>query len=292
MRLITSNEQLDALLPNIQVTVTGETPIFDKLSPFLDAAEKWLIETFTSDRTFSTICGYAEDNPTKVLARQIVCYEAFRRALPHLDVILTPNGFGIVNNQNIVPASKERINRLLDTLLENRDAALLQVQALLCSNSEWLSTSQALFFRATMFPNMEVTLRLPSSPFGGKEGGPGRWMLYLSIREKAIVIEQFFAAQYLSVELMDVLRSEVQSGLYRSMLHQRICRTLQAVEIRCLQSTDPTAWMHFEHHALFDIVNTIKDNPEEFPEWHSSKVAELYNPTIFENKKESKGFWF
>ena len=43
MRLITSNEQLDALLPNIQVTVTGETPIFDKLSPFLDAAEKWLI---------------------------------------------------------------------------------------------------------------------------------------------------------------------------------------------------------------------------------------------------------
>jgi hypothetical protein len=91
---------------------------------------------------------------------------------------------------------------------------------------------------------------------------------------------------------MDVLRSEVQSGQYRSMLHQRICRTLQAVEIRCLQSTDPTAWMHFEHQALFDIVNTIKDNPEEFPEWHSSKVAELYNPTIFENKKESKGFWF
>ena len=292
MRLITSNEQLDALLPNIQVTVTGETPIFDKLSPFLAATEKWLIETFTSDRTFSTICGYAEDNPTKVLARQIVCYEAFRRALPHLDVILTPNGFGIVNNQNIVPASKERINRLLDTLLENRDAALLQFIPLLYSASQWNKSEQCKFFAATMFPNMEVTLRLPSSPFGGKEGGPGRWMLYLSIREKAIVIEQFFAAQYLSVELMDVLRSEVQSGQYRSMLHQRICRTLQAVEIRCLQSTDPTAWMHFEHHALFDIVNTIKDNPEEFPEWHSSKVAELYNPTIFENKKESKGFWF
>ena len=274
------------------MTVTGETPIFDKLSPFLEATEKWLIETFTSDRTFSTICGYAEDNPTKVLARQIVCYEAFRRALPHLDVILTPNGFGIVNNQNIVPASKERINRLLDTLLENRDAALLQFIPLLYAASQWNKSEQCKFFAATMFPNMEVTLCLPSSPFGGKEGGPGRWMLYLSIREKAIVIEQFFAAQYLSVELMDVLRSEVQSGQYRSMLHQRICRTLQAVEIRCLQSTDPTAWMHFEHQALFDIVNTIKDNPEEFPEWHSSKVAELYNPTIFENKKESKGFWF
>jgi len=70
----------------------------------------------------------------------------------------------------------------------------LLVLALLCSNSEWLASSQALFFRTTMFPNMEVTLRLPSSPFWGKEGGPGRWMLYLSIREKAIVIEQFLDA--------------------------------------------------------------------------------------------------
>ena len=309
MRLITSNEQLDALLPNIQVTVTGETPILDKLSPFLEATEKWLIETFTSDRTFSTICGYAEDNPTKVLARQIVCYEAFRRALPHLDVILTPNGFGIVNNQNIVPASKERINRLLDTLLENRDAALLQFIPLLYAASQWNKSEQCKFFAATMFPNMEVTLRFPKAAIERETSelgqmserkqsrtefkpSEGRWMLYLDIREKAIVIEQFFAAQYLSVELMDVLRSEVQSGQYRSMLHQRICRTLQAVEIRCLNSTDPTAWMHFEHNALFDLVNTIRDNPEDFPEWHSSATAELYEPPIFENKKESKGFWF
>ena len=285
MRLITSNEQLNALLPNIQVTVTGETPLLDKLSPFLAATEKWLIDTFTSERTFTTICGYVEDNPTKVLAREIVGYEAFRRALPHLDVILTPNGFGIVSNTNIAPASKERINRLLDTLLDNRDAALLQFIPLLYSASQWNKSEQCKFFAATMFPNMEVTLRFPKP-------SESRWKLYLALREKAIVIEQFFAAQYLSVELMDVLRSEVQSGQYRSMLHQKICRILQAVEIRCLNSTDPTAWMHFEHGALFDIVNTIQSNPEEFPEWHSSATAELYTPPIFENKKESKGFWF
>jgi len=111
---------------------------------------------------------------------------------------------------------------------------------------------------------------------------------------------------------MDVLRSEVQSGQYRSMLHQKICRILQAVEIRCLNSTDPTAWMHFappapeafaevppapealaeEHGALFDLVNIIQNIPEEFPEWHSSATAELYAPPIFENKKESKEYWF
>ena len=31
----------DALLPNIQVTVTGETPLIEKMAPFLSATEKW-----------------------------------------------------------------------------------------------------------------------------------------------------------------------------------------------------------------------------------------------------------
>ena len=285
MRLITTNEQLNALLPNIAVTVQGEIPLIDKMAPFLSMAEKWVCDVFTSEPVFDTICSLAEDNSLRAATTQIVVYEAFRRALPHLDVILTPNGFGIVSNTNIAPASKERIARLLDTLLENRDAAISQVLSLAPAETDWLSTEQGKFFAATMFPNLEVTLRFPKP-------SEGRWMLYLAIRGKAIAIEEFFASQYLSVELMDVLRSEVQSGQYRSMLHQKICRILKAVEIRCLQSTDPTAWMHFEHDALFNIVNTIKENPEEFPEWHSSPTAELYNPPVFENKKESKGFWF
>ena len=285
MRLITTNEQLNALLPNIAVTVQGEIPLIDKMAPFLSMTEKWVCDVFTSEPVFDTICSLAEENSLRAATTQIVVYEAFRRALPHLDVILTPNGFGIVSNTNIAPASKERIARLLDTLLENRDAAISQVLSLVPAETDWLSTEQGKFFAATMFPNLEVTLRFPKT-------SESRWKQYLSIREKAIAIEEFFAAQYLSVELMEVLRSEVQSGQYRSMLHQKICRILQTVEIRCLQSTDPTAWMHFEHDALFNIVNTIKENPEEFPEWHTSSTAELYNPPVFENKKESKGFWF
>ena len=52
---------------------------------------------------------------------RIVAFDAFRNAVPHLDLILTPNGFGIVNNSNIAPASKERVERLIASLLSNRD---------------------------------------------------------------------------------------------------------------------------------------------------------------------------
>ena len=60
MRLITSNVQLDALLPNIQVTVTGETPLFEKMAPFLSATEKWVCDVFTGEAVFDTICSLVE----------------------------------------------------------------------------------------------------------------------------------------------------------------------------------------------------------------------------------------
>ena len=40
MRLITTNEQLLALLPNIMTVIKGERQLIDKIVPFIDAAEK------------------------------------------------------------------------------------------------------------------------------------------------------------------------------------------------------------------------------------------------------------
>lgn len=167
-----------SLLPNTVTTVKGEALLFDKMTPFLSTTEKWMEDNFTSEEVLSAIADLEASHTTRMLAYQIAAYDAFHRAIPHLDVILTPNGFGIVSNSNIAPSSRERVERLMASLLEHRDRLLMQ------------------------------------------------------------------------------------------------------------------ASMHFEHDALFDIVNTIRDNPEEFPEWHSSATAELYAPTVFENKKESLGYWF
>lgn len=293
MKLITTNELLTALLPNVAVSVEGESPLIDKLTPFLNNAEEWVAVTFLSSAIFADICTLEDTDTLRSTTTQVVVYEAFRRALPHLDIVLTPNGFGIVSNNTIAPASKERIERLMGTLINNRDAAIAQLLNTVSQQSDWLSTSQAEFFRATMFPNITLAERFPrsSSSFGGSGDGD-LWEQYLSLRLSLIPIEEYFATQYISKELLEVLHSEVQSGSYRSTLHQQICRILQAVEVRCLKSSEPTSAMYFEHGQLSDIVNTIRNNPEDFPEWHSSPTAELYTPPVFENKKSSNGFWF
>ena len=40
------------------------------------------------------------------------------------------------------------------------------------------------------------------------------------------------------------------------------------------------------------ILNIIREHKEAFPSWHSSPVAELYKPKVFENNKKSGGYWF
>lgn len=283
--LISSNEQLLTLIPNTLTTAKGEVPLYDKMVPFLSATEEWLADNITSEAVLTAIGDLEVSHPARILTCQIIAYDAFYRAIPQLDVILTPNGFGIVSNSNIAPASKERIERLMASLLEHRDRLLMHLMPLLTAFDGWTESEQGRFFSATMFPNMEVTLRFP------KLSG-SRWEKYLALRDAVIPVEEFFATQYLSKELLEVLRSEVLTRRYRSTAHKTVCRILQAVEIRCLLSGDPTASMHFEHDALFDIVNSIRNHPEEFPEWHASATAQLYDPAVFENKKDSLGYWF
>lgn len=110
MKIITTEEQLRSHIPNIIASVKGETPLLEKLALFLDLAEDWVINTFTSTSTFNTICGYTDSNNIRILCCRLVVAEALLRAIPSLDIVLTPNGFGIVSTNNLAPASKPRID--------------------------------------------------------------------------------------------------------------------------------------------------------------------------------------
>ena len=40
------------------------------------------------------------------------------------------------------------------------------------------------------------------------------------------------------------------------------------------------------------IVQGDFEKKRKMYEWHTSETAKLYEPAIFENKKEDKGYWF
>ena len=277
MKLITSEEILRRYIPNILASVKGEVPLIDKLTSFLDIAEEWVAHTITSESTFSTIAGYADANVIKTYAAKVVVCEAFKNAVPSLDLILTPNGFGIVSNSNVVPASKERVYRLIDSLEAERDNAIRLLLSSLPSEPSWMTSTQYEYFSATMFPNLDISDYLGVAH--------QQWKKYQEVRATLLEIEQHIATQFLGQEQLDVFRKEAMSPSSTSYLMKSVIRSLRAYEAQVLKNrlSTPEPTVCTPPTALVSIVNIIRNHPDEFPLWHSSSIAELYKPAIFEN---------
>ena len=277
MKIITCEVELRKYLPNVFATVKGEVSLFDKVKVDIDLAQNWAVNSFTGEVLFSDICSRSADDPLRILSAKLIVTEALRRAIPSLDVVLTPNGFGVVSNQNIAPASKERVDRLIGSLADYRDECIANLLPALVGATQWLTSSQAAFFGETMFPDLAITDQV--------KGTGSKWERYLALRPKILDIEASLAEEFFSPELMVRLRNEVLRKTHTA----DIARVINAIRG---QVVDLLNGGSIRMRDMIDVVNHIRCYPDLFPEWHASETAKLFAPPIFKNKKVSRGYFF
>ena len=227
-------------------------------------------ETEAENSTLATLC--------LPLEKAIVC-QAYKNAIPSLDLVLTPNGFGIVSNQNVAPASKERVERLLASLEAERDRNLEQLLLRLPTVEGWEQSAQGKYFAATMFPFLGLCRRLAIREH--------IWDEYQHLHDRLIKIENVLADTYFSQEQMDVFRQHVMNQM-------RLCHPLEEQVIRSLQSLEMmlVSDMQVHNQSFYDLVNIIREHSDIFLAWHSSDTAKLYSPAVFRNKRQTGGYWF
>ncbi len=276
--IISTDSELRQYIPNVLVTVEGEKTLYEKIEQHLRAAEEWVKDSFTGEDVYSAIENLTASERLRVIVANIVAAEAFKNAIPSLDLILTPNGFGIVSNNNVLPASKERVDRLMTQTEDQRDLYAGLLIRRLPAQKGWLTTEQAAFFGATLFPSMSLCDRMDIRS--------QRWTKYLKLRENLLHIEKTLAAKYFSEEQMTVFRQIVLSHSGGDTLTQQVIMKIQSIELMILREQP------VHNQDFFDIVNVIRNNEDTFPEWQGSDTAELYQIKPFENKKESGGYWF
>lgn len=270
--LITSDSQLRSFIPNQVVMVKGETSLYDKLLPYISISEQWLFRHFVPGNMIDNLTGNILE-----LCSNIVAVDAYRLALPQLDIVLTPNGLATVGTQNLVAASKARVDRLTLGLLVNRDRMLSQLVESLPSIPEWPDTPQGRWFGSTLFPSFEICNQI---------GETERiWDVYCRTRQQIVDLEANLADEWFSPELMSALRSEnLRSDL--TYIRLSILRRIKAQIVNHLKAGS------FNSRRLADIVNYIRHFPGDFPEWHNSDTADLFSPPIFNNKMNSSGYFF
>ena len=257
--MIQNDAELRQYIPNALVTVSGEQTLYDKMQVELQLSEAWFVRIF----------GVVESTPT---ARKVLATDAFLRAVPSLDLVLTANGFGIVSNNTIAPASKDRVDRLISSLESNRDFAVEQLLHDLLQLPEWRSTAQGRYFLSTLY---QTPQSLPRELHRGKA-----WDYFQQTHAQIVLIEQELAEKFISLEVYARLRSDIGNPDFADLV-----QPLQAVELQLLTGKP------LPYKQLIALTDYIRKS-ELFPEWQTSQTAELYKPHAFENKKDSPGYWF
>ena len=257
--IIQDDTTLRKYIPNTLVTVQGEQTLFEKLQVELQLSEMWL----------TNLIGTLQENaPTQ----KVLAMDAFLRAVPSLDLVLTPNGFGIVSNNTIAPASKDRVDRLIASLEHNRDFALDQLLQTMLQQPEWKETAHGRYFLSTLF---QTPLSLPAEL--RKQHALD---VFQQTHAQLVLIETELAEKFISREVYAKLRADISNPDFADLV-----QPLQAIELQLLNGKP------LPYKQLIALVDYIRKS-ELFPEWQTSTTAELYKSHYFENQKSAAGYWW
>lgn len=277
-KLIQNDETLRRFVPQQVVHVKGEASLFDKIAHWLDTAEQWISATFCPSSVIDAILADKSLSALHASLAAVAAHRALADAIPSLDLVQTVNGFAVVSNQNLAPASRDRVDRLIAAHRSQCDTAISALIPQLAAVAEWRDTPQCDYFRSTLFPTPAHIRPLAS--------GAATWERYEELHQAIAAAEDRLAAEYISHELMQRLRDETLGLSPLSSIDARLCEALKGHVADIIQDRP------LRDIALRDIVDYIRRRPDTFPEWHRSDTARLFSPPVFRNSKHSPGYWF
>ena len=185
--------------------------------------------------------------------------------------------------QNVIPASKERIERLLLSLEKQRDDALAVILTLLPDAHHWTASEQFNYFTATMFPTLDIVHQLGFADH--------IWLRYQDIRSKLLTIEHRLETESFSLELMDMLRTATALNKWDMTLdtaqYKRMYQRISAIKFSILRIGE------YPIPSIINIVNSIRlAKGNVFAEWKQSDTAKLFEDHGYKNKKQAGGYFF
>ena len=131
-----TQEQFERYIPS---AVMPDSTVFDRIAEYLGEGE-----TEVKSLLGSTLYDSREDDQELLaLCNRMACLCAYREAIPHLDLVLTENGFGVVSNQNVAPASMQRVNTLRQQVQQSLEDTIDDLLDYLRGNADWVNTYAA-----------------------------------------------------------------------------------------------------------------------------------------------------
>lgn len=216
-----------------------------------------------------------------------ICLRAAYDAVPQMDLVLTPTGFGIVSNQNTAPASRERVDAL--RLQLRRDACQLEDGVLLYLAAHNLMTLRRSRAGSLLWTPSLCTLYGIRTPEGREvlreEFDAMATALHAaSARVVDVISPELYAAlvkhQYAADAGLEPDPSPKESAYAEALLMARQLMAAHVMHGRGIAD-------HTRH-----IINYIEAHADQLDEYRLSPTYQARHTTQYENKQTDPSFFF
>ena len=283
-----SQKEFEKFVPSLR---DGGEEIYKGIKPYLQPAY-WRLKNELKVELMNNKCA--------PYFRRAVYATAAYNALPTLDLVATPNGFGVVSNQNIAPASKERVAAFRESLRQYKSDCKDQCleryyQAALEGATDQKGTAEAGGLEYIEIP-ADTILRsgVIYSATVARDNG-------ITMPDGQPVYEEELRRLEYKLAAADVKIRKLISGkqFYYEMGAGRFGEKLDLM----LRHLAAMYVMQADRRAVKDYENEILDFMEEdegetpaakrYQYYHASVQRELRkNPVRYENRKEDATYFF
>lgn len=258
----------------VSAATNSDTQVYDMVQPHFAWTEQQLNVELIGDEFLDNlefIPGF-----TAVVMR-LICLRTFAEQIPHLDLVLTPTGFGVVSNQNVAPASADRVKALRKQVehayQDTYDRALEMLVG-----TPWADSTQARCNIVNMIYTAKQFRRYVDKPNAHRQD--------LEAAHAQIYVAEEKVREHISSEFFDFLLEKVRKNdmtKQESGIISMICKFTGL----CVMKEYTAA-----KSLLARIENYAEDNLSAFPNYENSKAYKAKHFKGYENQAGDSTFFF
>ena len=268
----------------VEAIPTAVKTEFSAIKPFIDEAEADVIANLTGIDLYNHISTLSDDDRMKVVLRNLIASDAYARAIPFVDLIQTQNGFAVVNNSNMAPASKERVERLIAQCVRTVDSCtdllIIQVLQETTARTEW-----AKFNGFNELTNCFFLTGRDWSNFSG-QSNTSRGDL-IKVKTSLLAFQKAILEPAISKVYVDELIGKIRTGTLTAAGDREVVSGCKFILASLVNKR-----MDESRINLDKLVNTIESDINSFTAYKGSPEYALKTSANYENKKDDSTFFF
>lgn len=272
-------DQFEQLLPFVGAATED---VFHKMQPDFEMRYDRLIDQVINP-DFETKALESASRTYKYMLNYIIL-ATFIDRLHSQDIIMTDNGFGVVSNENIAPASQARVDALKTELTYKRDDSLHYIIAFMRHAKGWGETEQAQSLIKSLVWSPEILDRDCGIPGNLTFDDLKKHKPYIDAAENHL-------RKHFSDALIDQIISEDRNATYAKKHLGALYKMRDFIGVSVKYDDRPIdpKWQSKCFEAL---LRFIEQNIDDFTQYRDSTAYKANHMQDYENKADDTTFFF